>query len=1225
MNGTGPLDFEATINTGQFNQMIDEMSRRLESVGTTAEKEGSRIDHAFGNAAAALGAYLSINFASKITGEIRQVRGEFQQLEISFETMLKNKELSNKLMAEVVDFAAKTPFDLKGVAAAAKQLLAYGTSVNEIIPTMRRLGDIASGLSIPFQDLVYLYGTSATQGRLMTKDLMQFAERGIPIIEELGKILNVSKSRVLELASEGSIGFEHLQTVIQNLTDEAGMFGGMMEKQSKTLNGLVSNLGDAWDQMLNDIGKANEGTYADVIKTATRLVENYERVLDILKIIVATYGAYKAGVVLSTISLNGLSRALDLATIKQNLLNLAQKASPWGLALAGITALVGGLYAYNRAMDNSSKRLKEFNETVSNSVSESNILFDRLKKTTSGTEERAAIIKKLEAVHGQYIANLNLEKAALQDIEIAQKAANDEIVRNLAIKAADEEKLEWYKKELEIIKSINALGYEFNKIIEERNNPKFSDYGTRIFVSYGEQVDALLANYEVIQSEKQRIDEAYKKIIEGFKSQFGTTSPDDSIKDLEKRTLSQKLKEIQQLYENYYRWAERYGKESADKQFKELIRGGKSFLEYLETEIKRIESKGVKTKQDRDDLSTYLVGRDDLIGSKSRVEILKDELNSMKEQASDAIEYLEQLREKAHDIGYDDKSESGLTMRKAIAQEILATEKEIAKESWNTYNEILKASTDYTEKRKLLAEEYAALERKLSKEALGPEAYEKAIGLLKEQYDAKLQLLQLDEVKGTDAYKALAEDLGRLTRIEAKAYLQILKEQLKTLNGQPRVYQLIADLITKSEKQLRNWKFEDIGTGLRETAREFNEILSTTGAINTRFGETASQISDIIGQLGNVLGGFASGSFSNPFTAALAVGGLLVKTVDFLDKQFGFQKQIREAEEARIKYNQELQLIFDDLERSLERQLNLLSRMPESTRLTQSLTILKENLGKTIAEIRSIEIRLTTKVPVEGSIYGIKFTLAKGTFDFLKEITNASTEAEALSEALKAGFITKEEYDRMRGYLDALENAQKRLDDIRAQHRDYLLGTVDGLSSAIEQMFINGEISAQSFADTFEKMMRQAVIRSVAMKGMDKQLEAWMNRLYAGVLDGGTSQTWLAEMQSWLQQIATANQQQYEAAMQMLDSVFGKLPDGTNSLSGAIKGVSEETAGLIAGQMNAIRMNQAQVLHLMDQQLLHMHEIAGNTRFNKYLLDIKNLLQSNSSNTANQYRANGGT
>ena len=200
--------------------------------------------------------------------KVATVRGEFQQLEIAFTTMLGNKQQADALMQQLIDTAATTPFGMNDIANSAKQLLAYGAEADKVNETLVRLGDIAAGLSIPINDLAYLYGTTMVQGRLYTQDLNQFLNRGIPLVDELAKQFGVTKGEVKQLVEQGKVGFPEVEKAIVSMTSEGSKFGGLMEAQSKSITGQISNLEDAVEQMINEVGKSSEGVIGGILGAA---------------------------------------------------------------------------------------------------------------------------------------------------------------------------------------------------------------------------------------------------------------------------------------------------------------------------------------------------------------------------------------------------------------------------------------------------------------------------------------------------------------------------------------------------------------------------------------------------------------------------------------------------------------------------------------------------------------------------------------------------------------------------------------------------------------------------------------------------------------------------------------------------------------------------------------------------------------------------------------------
>ena len=321
-NINGALAFQATLDIDDFNVSADAMERRIRRVSTmtgieSEQMEQSLLDFAQ-KGAMYIQTYLVGQGMASLLQSIVQVRGQFQQLEIAFGTMLGNEKKAKALMDEMIDTAARTPFDLMGVASGAKQLLAYGVAAEKVNDTIVRLGNIASGLSIPLNDIVYLYGTTMVQGRLYAQDVRQFTGRGIPLVKELAAAYHTTTDEINAMVSAGKIGFSDVEKVINKMTDEGGQFYNLMAKQSASLTGMISNLEDAWDSMLNEIGTANQDTFATAINSASYLVEHYQKVLDILTAVAIAYGTYKAAVVANTLATKGYTGvALIDNTVRQ--------------------------------------------------------------------------------------------------------------------------------------------------------------------------------------------------------------------------------------------------------------------------------------------------------------------------------------------------------------------------------------------------------------------------------------------------------------------------------------------------------------------------------------------------------------------------------------------------------------------------------------------------------------------------------------------------------------------------------------------------------------------------------------------------------------------------------------------------------------------------------------------------------------------------------------------
>lgn len=390
---------ELKVKTGSASAEMARLDRQAESVRGTVSK--------------IVGAFA----VKELVSNIVKVRGEFQQLEASFNTMLGSEEKADALMQQLIRTAATTPFDLQSVAGGARQLLAYGENVENVNEDLIRLGNIAAGLNQPLSDLIYLYGTTMTQGRLYTADYNQFVGRGIPLGRELANVLGVAEGKVREMVEAGKVGFPEVQQALQNLTNEGGMFYNLMEEQSKTITGRISNIEDSIGMMMNEIGRQSEGIIGNSLDAVAYLVDHYEQVGRVLLGLVGTYGAYKTAVMavtamqaLQTAGVGALTVAetlhygwLVIVEKAQKLLNATMLANPYVL----VATLVAGVVAAMVSMKTETERLKEAEEEYQAAK----------QKTIEAEEEHRRRLEELCGVAGDESLATDTRREALNKLE----------------------------------------------------------------------------------------------------------------------------------------------------------------------------------------------------------------------------------------------------------------------------------------------------------------------------------------------------------------------------------------------------------------------------------------------------------------------------------------------------------------------------------------------------------------------------------------------------------------------------------------------------------------------------------------------------------------------------------------------------------------------------------------------------------------------------------------
>lgn len=444
------LNAKIQENTQYLKENSDAYTKQKMNIGSyeqdirKALKGNESLNISFSKLLATVG---GIAVFKQLATEIVTVRGQFQQLEIAFSTMLKSKEKADKLMAELVDIAAKTPFDLQGVASSAKQMLAYGSQAENVGDELIMLGNVAAGVGAQLSEIAYLYGTLRTQGRAYAVDIRQFAGRGIPIYEELAKVLGVTKDEVAGFVTAGKVGFKEVEQAFKNMTSESGIYYNLMQEQSKSLTGQISNLGDAWDTMLNNIGKGTQGIASAGISGLKYLVENYENVGKILVSLVAAYGAYRTAIMLSTVAASkhtlaeiALINVRVLARNAQLALNAAMLTNPYVVIATAIGGLVAALFMFTKTtksvedvltdLDNATNNFSKNVNNVDTLISE----YEQLSTKTNRTKDEndrlntvmntlASTVNNVGAKFDEYgnIIDVNIEK--VKEFSEAQKEA----------------------------------------------------------------------------------------------------------------------------------------------------------------------------------------------------------------------------------------------------------------------------------------------------------------------------------------------------------------------------------------------------------------------------------------------------------------------------------------------------------------------------------------------------------------------------------------------------------------------------------------------------------------------------------------------------------------------------------------------------------------------------------------------------------------------------------
>lgn len=243
--------------------------------------------------------YFGVHGVLNFLRSLVEVRGEFEKQKVALETLLQSREQANKLFNDIQSLAVKSPFQFKELISFTKQLAAYQVPTDELYDTNKRLADLSAGLGVEMSRLILAYGQVRSASVLRGQELRQFTEAGIPLVQALadkfseleGRI--VSTGEVFQRISTRDVPFQMVKDILWEMTDAGGAFYRMQEKQAETLAGKVSNLKDAYEIMLNQLGTQSQGVLNGTIGMLYNIINGYEGIVRAIKDLVVAYGTIR--------------------------------------------------------------------------------------------------------------------------------------------------------------------------------------------------------------------------------------------------------------------------------------------------------------------------------------------------------------------------------------------------------------------------------------------------------------------------------------------------------------------------------------------------------------------------------------------------------------------------------------------------------------------------------------------------------------------------------------------------------------------------------------------------------------------------------------------------------------------------------------------------------------------------------------------------------------------
>lgn len=484
------IKFDTIVETAKVVSGFRDIQNAVHQTAERVEKDGKSIDDVISNIQNSMNIAIGGWSIGKFVNQMMQVRGQFQQTEMAFKTMLQSEEKADTLMKQLIRTAAVTPFGVEDVTEGAKQLLAFNVAAEDVNKTLIGLGDVAAGMGLNLKDLVMLYGTTIAKGKMDTMDLYQFLNRGIPIADEIAKVMGLDVTNAIKEVQKqikaGKVTSDIFIQAMQSMTAEGSKFGGLMEAQSKTITGQISNIEDAIEQMFNDLGKSQEGVINTGLGIVSTLVENWETVGKVLMTVVAAYGAYKAAVIAmiaiskaqvaweSAKAFLSLAKSITTAKDAMALFNLVSSSNVLGLVLGAIAAGVTMFNLFGNSAEDAATKTSKFTESANEASSKVESLVSILKIAKEGSKVYKDTIKELLNIYDNYgiaIDKIKEDESNLVDVKQQEIDKSKELVEQIKLEATERNRAN----------AISKANEDYNNRVDSAQQAllgKLKDYGT---------------------------------------------------------------------------------------------------------------------------------------------------------------------------------------------------------------------------------------------------------------------------------------------------------------------------------------------------------------------------------------------------------------------------------------------------------------------------------------------------------------------------------------------------------------------------------------------------------------------------------------------------------------------------------------------------------------------------------------------------------------------------
>lgn len=829
----GEINFTIRANNENFLRALREVQTAVDETVDAVEDGGQDVDSVLSK----LGKFASMTAVAagvqKFVSQMVKVRSEFQAADTAIQTLLGSKEKADALMSKVREFAQISPLEFSDVTQATQMMLGFNIEAEKIPRFLQAIGDVSMGNTNQFNSLTLAFSQMSATGKLMGQDLNQMINAGFNPLQQMAKTTGKSISELKDEMSKGAISAEMVQQAFVDATSAGGQFYQMSENASKTIQGQISMLEDAMSAAFNELGKQSEGLIMKGISGATTLVENYEKVGAIVASLAASYGTYRAALIVATIaekahatSLWTAVKATRAAAVAQAALNAVVKANPYVLLAAAVVGVATAVWALRdsstaaeKAEKAHQKAIGETNTALEDRRKEAEDCIRVVQDETETITAQVTAYNKLKTLCPELTRLYDIEALSVLNLADAQKVLNEErdkSYKSSVIQGLNEstEKILQLEKKLEGFK--NATPFESTA------------YTPKEIESWRNQLNEQLEIRKKYQADLQKIEEAEKQAETKTENKTSYTEAFNKAKaeyDLARKAVEDAKKGTSEDYTKAVA-----DLETKEKAFKDL--GGTTFDKSSKTaEDLRKETDQYLTLIDQQQLEMKR-GKEDLWNQVRNAEIsaMKDssaktmaEMEQQYKERKQAIERQQEdlLRSRVSDAktafeanpsnkgkSFDgsgisltsEEIESFKKLYNSLDEERAKQQQEYWNKERSSLNEYLIEYGTFTQKKTALEEEYA---KKIEEASTFGDKMS-----LKAQLNSRLSDLTNEEFNKSVNWEGVFNDLDNISL----DYLQRLKERLKDALNNKDISadnaKVIAERINEIDKQISSRKSE---------------------------------------------------------------------------------------------------------------------------------------------------------------------------------------------------------------------------------------------------------------------------------------------------------------------------------------------------------------------------------------------------------------------------------